>query len=94
MGPFAAGTITRKEDIGCSLDMREIFAVLKDRLVVYATGIWCSEGGGSGQEEERCTLGQGTIQEGDNGCEELRIRSVQVEAGFGIWETYREANLV
>lgn len=65
--------------------MGEIFAVLKDRLVVYATGIRCGEGGRSGQEEERCALGQGTVQEGDNGCEELRVGSVQgFEAGSGV----------
>lgn len=56
--------------------MREIFAVLKDRLVVYTTGIWCGEGGGSGQKEEWSALGQGAIQEGDKGRKELSIASV------------------
>lgn len=55
--------------------MREIFAVLKDRLVVYATGIRYGKGGGSGQKEERRTLGQGAIQEGEKGGKELRIAS-------------------
>lgn len=45
MGPFAAGTVAREKDVWCSRDMREIFAVLKDRSVVYATGIGCGEGG-------------------------------------------------
>lgn len=58
------------------MDKREIFAVLKDRLVVYTTGIRCGEGGGSRQKEERGALGQGAIQESDKGRKELRIASV------------------
>lgn len=65
--------------------MREIFAVLKDRLVVYTTGIRCGEGRRSGHEKEGCALGQDTVQEGDNGCEELRVGSVQgFETGSGV----------